>query len=251
MDAVSSAELGVKGGERGSGVKDVVAVLGKVEVDHERRGSSGVSVGDVLKQIGEQVTNWGEEKLLFASRDNLLPESIKAAMAKPVRKNSEDLEVRLRAGTWYEAYGSDGKPVDHSVYYGVLANKQPAENVLLVEADGRKLVVSEQEFGNLRLTTVMDAEASDTDDYGEYQRRKNAGELTLLERHSGFQGRKKEDRVIVSHLILEDTETKRAVDLRKIMPEDWTLGMSVEPGDKYFGQDYFDKSVTIGKITAR
>jgi len=131
--------------------------------------------------------------------------------------------------------------------------KSEGENIKLVEQSGKLMVQSEQTIEDIKVIEIYDANLPQTARYEDYLTRKASSQLTIDEQNLGFaiDSRKKEDFSPVQNLIIVDTSNGNAFDFRSMLPADWKLLNYIYGGDKYFSQEFKDKTISFGKIQSK
>jgi hypothetical protein len=131
--------------------------------------------------------------------------------------------------------------------------KDNNENIKLVDQSGKLMILSERTTGNIKVIEIYDASLPKTTKYKNYLDRRANGQLTLDEQNLGFgiDSRKKEDFSPVQNLIIVDTSNGNAFDFRQMLPDDWNLLNHIYQGDKYFSQEFKDKTISFGKLQSK
>ena len=131
--------------------------------------------------------------------------------------------------------------------------KNENENIKLVEHQGKPMVQSERIIGDVKVIELFDASLPQTAKYKSYLDRRASGQLTIDEQNLGFGigSRKKEDFSPVQNLIIVDTSNGNAFDFRSMLPTDWKLLNYIYGGDRYFSQEFKDKTISFGKIQSK
>lgn len=144
-------------------------------------------------------------------------------------------------------------PLAKDVFDQAISIKDEYENVKLVEQQGKLMVLSERVIDGVKVIEVFDASLPQTAKYKDYLDRRANGQLTIDEQNLGFGmgSRKKEDFSPVQNLIIVDTANGNTFDFRSMLPADWKLLNYIYGGDRYFSQEFKDKTISFGKLQSK
>lgn len=193
--------------------KNIGAVLKRLRLQVER--------GITLNQEGIEVSSSVEE---------VLPVGLLQAIQTDVVCHNEP--IPREEGMWGNKSGFFIDPVlqkmfDGDAYDEVLNFQRNLYgenfNVKLVRYKGTLVVVTEHQAGErLRIIQVLDCDFPQTAKYRDFRRKVREENLDPTSWPFAKQDQK-ETYILAHHLAIEDTKTGKAIDLKTLLPDDWTL----------------------------